>query len=311
MTRAVPALNRALDILELFVHQVGLSTADITDQLDLPRTTVHELVATLVGRSYLVPMATQPTRYRLGVRVFQLGGQFAEQVDLVREAQAASEWVAARCDETVHVAVLEGADVCYLAKVDSTHPVRMVSAVGRRLPAHCTAVGKVLLAMLPPDQLHAVLPRRSGRSAADLPAMTEHSISSVAVLRERLGAVRTVGLAYDDCESNEAVRCVAAPVRDHTGQVVAAMSISVPTIRWNGSRKREWAALVREGAARLSEQLGHRAAPNATPAPTAVGGPGARVRSAPGEPAGRGHRRSGEPARSGAQSMARSPKEQP
>lgn len=261
MTRAVPALSRALDILELFFERESLSAADITDRLGLPRTTVHELLSTLVGRSYLVPLATQPTRYRLGVRVFQLGGQFAEQVDLVREAQAVAEQVAARCDETVHVAVLEGVDVCYMAKVDSTHPVRMVSAVGRRLPAHCTAVGKVLLAMLPTDEVEA----RLGRGAAPLPALTARSITSATALLEHLAKVRTAGLAYDDCESNEAVRCVAAPVRDQTGLVVAAMSISVPTVRWNGTRRREWAALVQEGAALLSERLGHRPARPATP----------------------------------------------
>lgn len=253
MTRAVPAVSRALDILELFFERESFSAADITDRLGLPRTTVHELLSTLVGRSYLVPLATQPTRYRLGVRLFQLGGQFAEHVDLAREGQAAAEQVAARCDETVHVAVLEGTDVYYLAKVDSTHPVRMVSAVGRRLPAHCTAVGKVLLAALSPEDLASRVGSRD-----DLPRLTPRSITSVARLLEHLDTVRASGLAYDDCESNDAVRCVAAPVRDQGGSVVAAMSISVPTLRWNSTRKREWSSLVREGAHMLSERLGHR-----------------------------------------------------
>src|SRR5688500_18385901 len=127
MTRAVPAVSRALDILELFFDRETWAASEITERLQLPRTTVHELVSTLVSRSYLTPVAAaQPTRYRLGVRIFQLGGQFAEHVDLARECQAAEQRVAADCDETVHVAVLEGTDVYYVAKVDSTHPVRMV-----------------------------------------------------------------------------------------------------------------------------------------------------------------------------------------
>ncbi len=262
MTRAVPALSRALDILELFFERETLSAADITDRLAIPRTTVHELVSTLVGRSYLVPMATQPTRYRLGVRLFQLGGQFAENVDLVREGQLVAEQVAEQCDETVHIAVLEGPDVCYLAKVDSTHPVRMVSAVGRRLPAHCTAVGKVLLAALPQDALAAAL---SALPGDELSGMTARSITSVALLHDCLVDVGAAGMAYDDCESNEAVRCVAAPVRDHTGAVVAAISISVPTVRWNRTRKREWSDLVRRGADTLSERLGHRSSGSKPP----------------------------------------------
>lgn len=255
MTRAVPAVSRALDILELFFERETISAPEITERLGLPRTTVHELVSTLVARSYLVAEAGQPTRYRLGVRLFQLGGQFAEHVDLAREGQSVAQDVAAECDETVHVAVLEDTDVYYVAKVDSTHPVRMVSAVGRRLPAHCTAVGKVLLAALPTDALAS----RYGGGGGKLAAMTPRSITSLSRLRSQLDDVRAGGLAYDDCESNDAVCCVAAPVRDHADTVVAAMSISVPSLRWNRSSQREWSNLVRQGAEDLSQRLGHRA----------------------------------------------------
>jgi DNA-binding IclR family transcriptional regulator len=284
MTRAVPAVSRALDILELFFERETISAPEITDRLGLPRTTVHELVSTLVARSYLVAVAGQPTRYRLGVRLFQLGGQFAEHIDLAREGQAVAQHVADQCDETAHVAVLEGTDVYYVAKVDSTHPVRMVSAVGRRLPAHCTAVGKVLLAALPAESLAA----RYG-SEDKLPAMTPRSITTLPRLLEQLAEVRTRGLAYDDCESNDAVRCVAAPVHDHTGTVVAAMSISVPTLRWNRQREREWSHLVRQGAEALSEHLGHR---SAGAAPSDRSEPVARRRAPRRDGAGSGRRRS-------------------
>lgn len=254
MGRVVPAVSRALDILELFLDRPTLSAPEITDRLELPRTTVHELLGTLVERAYLVPVGGQPTRYRIGMRLFQLGASFADQLDLAREAQDVAHDIAAACDETVHIAVLDGADVVYIAKVDSTHPVRMVSAVGRRLPAHCTAVGKVLLSGLTPEAIEARFPL--GRQ---LPAMTPHSITSLSRLRAELAEVRRLGLAYDHCESNDAVHCVAAPVHDHTGATVAAMSISVPTIRWTEQRQREWSDLVARGAATLSTRLGHRA----------------------------------------------------
>jgi IclR family KDG regulon transcriptional repressor len=253
MGRVVPALSRALDILELFLDRPVLSAPDITERLDLPRTTVHELVGTLVERAYLVPVGGQPARYRLGIRLFQLGASFADQLDLAREAQDVAHDVAAACDETVHIAVLDGADVVYIAKVDSTHPVRMVSAVGRRLPAHCTAVGKVLLSGLSAEALDARYPRGQA-----LPAMTPSSITSRSRLRAELDDVRRHGLAYDRCESNDAVQCVAAPVYDRDGGLVAAMSIAAPTMRWNDQRQREWSGLVAGGAARLSARLGHR-----------------------------------------------------
>lgn len=252
MGRAVPAVARALDILELFLDTPEASAPEITERLGLPRTTVHELVTTLAARSYLVPVPGQPTRYRLGLRVFLLGSSYAEQLDLARDAQEVAGAIAAACDETVHVAVLEGTEVVYIAKVDSTHPVRMVSAVGRRLPAHCTGVGKMLLSGLNAEALDARYPRDR-----ELPAMTPRSITSPAKLRTHLAEVRKAGIAYDNCESNDAVQCVAAPVYDRAGTMVAAMSISVPSIRWDRQRRTEWTKLVRDGAATLSRRLGH------------------------------------------------------
>ncbi len=252
MGRSVPAVTRALDILELFGTVDELSIPEIHSRLGLPRTSVHELVGTLVERSYLTAVPGQPHRFRLGVGVFHLGAAYAERLDLAREGQAAAAEVAAECDETVHVAVLDGAYVVYVAKADSTHPVRMVSAVGRRLPAHCTAVGLMLLARLPVEELDELYP--DGRS---LPALTARSIASSSQLRDRLAEVRTHGRAEEYCESNEAVACVAAPVTDRTGGTVAAMSISVPTVRWTKSRQSELAKLVADGAATLSARLGH------------------------------------------------------
>jgi DNA-binding IclR family transcriptional regulator len=255
MGRAVPAVSRALDILELFQDRPALSAAQITAELGLPRTTVHELVTTLVERGYLDSVPGAPIRFRLGMRLFQLGSQFADRLDLVREAQEGAAEVAAECDETVHVAILDGADVVYIAKADSTHPVRMVSAVGRRLPAHCTAVGKMLLSGLSKEAFDARYPR-----GHNLPAMTPQSVTSVTKLRAQLIRARDEGVAYDDCESNEVVRCVSAPIYDHSGRMVAAMSISVPTMRWTDERALEWTELVRSGAAALSQRLGHQVA---------------------------------------------------
>jgi len=253
MGRVVPAVARALDVLELFIDGAeSLSTPEIVARLGLPRTTGHELVSTLAARSYLVPLPGTPSRFRLGIRVFQLGSAYAARLDLVREGRAVVEQVAASCDETVHLAILDGTNVVYIAKADSTHAVRMVSAVGRRLPAHCTAVGKMLLAGLSQAQLDA-------RYQADLPlvAMTPNSLASVAGLKRVLEEVRGRGLATDYCESNPDVACVAAPVYDHSGEMVAAMSISVPTIRWTPELRERWGRLVVEGAASLSAQLGH------------------------------------------------------
>lgn len=251
MARAVPAVQRAFDVLELFLAERELSAPEITAKLGLPRTTVHELVGTLTERGYLAPAGPDSNRFRLGVRGFQLGSAYAERLDLAREGQLVAEEIARRCHETVHVGVLEGADVFYVAKVDSSHPVRMVSAVGRRLPAHCTAVGKTLLSAMDREHLDQLYP------SSRLAAMTGNSITQRRTLYGELERIAEQGVAREYCESNEAVACVAAPVRDRTGAVVAALSISVPIPRWSDEVAAELAELVREGAATLSERLGH------------------------------------------------------
>lgn len=254
MGRLVPAVTRALDVLELFLDCEGtLSAPEITRRLQLPRTTVHELVTTLTARSYLEQPPDQPGRYRLGVRGYQLGSRYAEQLDLAAEGQRVARSVADTCDETVHVAILEGSDVIYIAKVDSTHAVRMVSAAGRRLPAHCTSVGKMLLASLPDEELEATL-----AGGGPLVSMTPASITSPQELRKALAEIRERGVAVEQQESNPDVSCVAAPVRDSGGKVVAALSISVPTVRWSEERRGELEGLAAKGAAELSGRLGHR-----------------------------------------------------
>ena len=254
MGRLVPAVTRALDILELFLDGDGtLSAPDIVRRLQLPRTTVHELVTTLAARSYIAPVPGEPGRYRLGVRPYQLGSRYSEHLDLAAEGQQVARSVAETCDETVHVAILEGADVIYIAKVDSTHAVRMVSAAGRRLPAHCTSVGKMLLASLPEPELTSRI-----RDDAELKAMTPNSITDPDALRQALTDIRSRGVAVENRESHPDVSCVAAPMRDRAGKVVAALSISVPMIRWSDERRTELEQLAAKGAAELSERLGYR-----------------------------------------------------
>lgn len=254
MARAVPAVVRALDILELFLGKRSeASAAEIGRALGLPRTTVHELVSTLRERGYLEPAPAGGVE--LGRRLFELGNTYAERHDLIVEGQRAAERLTARCSETVHLTVLDGTDVVYVVKVDSTHSVRMVSSVGSRLPAHCTAGGKMLLASLAPEMLDELYPR-----TAELPAMTPTSITSPTRLREVLAETARREIAEDDCESTPDVRCVAAPIRDRHARVIAAASISVPTSRWSRQRRSELANLVREAARDLSDRLGTRPA---------------------------------------------------
>lgn len=253
MPRLVPAVLRAADILELFLGtEATLSAAEIVERLGLPRSTTHELLTTLVERRYLDRQPAAETVYRLGPRLLELGSRYQERLEFAVEADRVARTVAAECGETVHVAVLDGLDVVYVSKIDSTHSVRLISEVGRRLPAHCTAVGKALLAGLPPERLRTLLEERP------LTALTERSIVSPAELLAQLAEVRENGVAFERGESNPDAGCVAAPVVDARGEWVAAMSISIPATRHSADGWRQWERLVRMGAAELSARLGGR-----------------------------------------------------
>jgi IclR family transcriptional regulator, KDG regulon repressor len=158
--------------------------------------------------------------------------------------------VAALCNETAQIGVLERREVYYVARADSPRGLRLASAVGARLPAHCTALGKMLLAMLPLDELDALL------AAQPLEKLTDRSITDSALLRRHLEEARAQRFAWEECESNANIACVAAPVFDKRNQPVAALSISTPLARMNAQRRYQLRMIVTEHARKLSTQLG-------------------------------------------------------
>ena len=313
MARSVPAVVRALDVLELFLDgRTNLSAPEVANALGLPRTTVHELLATLVEREYVERLPDNAHRFRLGLRVFELGNTYAEALDVVRDGQSVVDEVAARCGETCQLAVLDGRDVVYVAKADGSHDLRVQAPVGRRSTALRTAAGRVLLAHLPwsemdrrfpvrpattvrrplgPDAARAAAPRlrpvtavrgRPGepaRPAEAVPAdavdagVAEAVAAENARLRRELAGISQRGVGSDPGGSDAVVRSVAAAIRDHLGHVVAAVEISVPVARWDPQRFATLEGLVRRAAARASSRLGFRP-PRVTEAPPAVAAAG-------------------------------------
>lgn len=247
--RLTPALMRSLDILELFREHTELTGAEVTRLTGHPRASVHELLTTLAHRGYLRRQEPGGV-YHLGVAAFLLGNAYADSLDLRGIGDRIARELCGEVGETINVGVLQGAHVVYLAKVDSTRPVRLVSSRGGTLPAHCTSVGKALLAYLPKEELERII-------AGGLPRMTSRSITTGPRLREELIKVRQQGHSYESGESTPGVTCVAAPVRGHDGEVVASLSVSVPDLRWPERSKEKWVEVVRSGAARLSHELGH------------------------------------------------------
>jgi IclR family KDG regulon transcriptional repressor len=250
--RLVPALDRGLLLLRVLAESSDPQTgADLCRATGLPRTTVHDLLYTLVALDYAREIDPQLHSFALGPRVVALGHSYLAGLDLSAEADRVVRKVSQVTGETVQVAVLDGADVMYVAKAESRNTLRLVSAVGRRLPAHLTGVGKALLAHQPDAELEGLF-----EDPEHLPTMTPNSIDTLSRLKTELRRVRKQGYAEDHCESNPDVACVAAAITGEHGQVAAAISISFPVTRDTEAYRKELLAQVLEASQELSHTLG-------------------------------------------------------
>jgi IclR family acetate operon transcriptional repressor len=221
----VQSLDRALDLLEELARaDRALGVGELAELAGLPQGTVHRLLQTLQARGYV--RRAQSRKYSLGTGALRLGD--AAQRVLVRTARPYLAELVRMSGETANLAVLEGDEVVYVGQVSSPHTLRMFAEVGRHVPTHSTAVGKVLLAAMPRDRAVALL-KRTG-----LPARTATTITELDALLGELDRVDERGWASDEGEQETGIRCVAVPVGTG-GRVVAALSVSGPADRFSTS----------------------------------------------------------------------------
>jgi DNA-binding IclR family transcriptional regulator len=241
---------RSLDLIEALAQTPeGLTFTELQRILKCPKSSLHTLLGTLAARSY-VELEPKQRRYTLGIRVWENGQAYLRHRELVREALPMMESIRNALNETVQLAVLDGIENVYLAKIDCSHPVRLQSEVGKRLFAHATGLGKVLLAGLPATELEARLQNRT------LPAFTPNTIADTILLREELARVRQRGFAVDNQEYTPGLRCVAVPIRDHEEQVTAAMSVSIPLPRASEEQLSAALALLASASLEVARRLG-------------------------------------------------------
>jgi IclR family transcriptional regulator, KDG regulon repressor len=248
---SVQSIDRALDLLEVVCMAEGpVSLAEASARVKLYKPTAHRLLQSL-GQHGLINQEPDTKAYRPGLKLFELSHEVLRHMELRTQALPELAELNRRTNETVHLAVLDEGDVIYIDKEESQHTIRMFSAIGKRGPAHCTGVGKVLLAYLPAEELQRVL------AVKRLKRYTNRTITSVAGLKRELALVRERGYAIDDTEHEAEIRCAACPVRDHAGRVTAAISLTAPTLRMSRERIEAMAPLVREYAERISRKMGH------------------------------------------------------
>jgi IclR family KDG regulon transcriptional repressor len=243
-------IEKASEVLALFDREHSeWGVRDVAEALGLAKSSAHDLLTSLEQVGLLGK--NDEGRYRLGWRLVMLSETLLATTELRREARPIMEELADQYRETIHLAVLDDSQVVYVDKLEGKQAVRVeLTSLGTRLYAHCSALGKVLLAHEPEENVKRIV------KLEGLPRFTANTITDAGELEQALVKVRKQGYATDQEEILSDLCCIGAPIHDHTGQVIAAISMSVPAYRFQRSQVELRKAVMRTGNL-ISERLGY------------------------------------------------------
>lgn len=246
-----PAKNLAkgLSILNLIAERAdGLTLSEVSRLSGVPKATAHRLISVL--SEYGMVRANLEDKYLAGPQCLVLGNLFLSGLNLRQEAQDILRKLSQETLETCHLGIKDGTQIVYIEKVENPHPVRMYSRVGATNPVHSTALGRAILAYCDEEAVEAVI-------SSGLERRTANTITEPERFRANLVEVKRRGFAVDDIENEDGIRCVAAPVFGHTGEVVAGISVSGPEQRVTADRLNDLGLKVAASAVDLSKRLGY------------------------------------------------------
>ncbi|MGA7770861.1 MAG: IclR family transcriptional regulator [Candidatus Sulfotelmatobacter sp.] len=247
----ITALQRGLRLLHLFSEAPrGLTAKQVASLSRLPVSTVHRFLANLVTAGFL--NRDGEGTHSLGIACFSIGQAAVGQLDIRRVSLPYLRELNQQTRETIHLTVRHGLSAVYVEKLDSPEPLRIHSRIGAAVPLYCTAVGKVMLAYMPEDEQQRILPD------LNLQRQTSNSVGNLQELKTELYRVRKNGYACDLEENERHIRCVAAPIWDHTGSVQSSLSITAPTVRMPVARLRQLAPMIQRAGLQVSAELGYQ-----------------------------------------------------
>lgn len=246
---AVQSVDRALAVLEILGKLGTAGVTDIATELGVHKSTASRLIAVLESRGFVEQLSDRG-KYRLGFAIVRLAGSTSAQMDLAKESQTICERLSQQSGETANLAVLDGGRIINIVEAHGPAEITLRSWVGQSCPAHATSSGKALLADLSAADVR-------GRLGEPIPTFTANTISDADVLAAQLAEIRESGWATVQEELEIGLNAVAAPVRDHTGRVIAALSVSGPAYRLDPERFSVVGEMTMAAAAEISRRLGH------------------------------------------------------
>ncbi|MFC6976743.1 IclR family transcriptional regulator [Halomicroarcula sp. GCM10025709] len=242
--RRVQAVQISCDILEALRENDGAGVSELADQLGRSKATIHSHLATLADNEFVVK---QGDTYEISLRFVDIGEYAKNQVDIYEVAKEEVDRLAEETGEVAQFMVEEHGRGVYLHKARGENAIQTASYTGNRKDLHCTALGKAILSQLSTERIDEIIDRHG------LPARTKNTVSSRAELFETLDRIREEGVAFDDEEILQGLRCIAAPIEHPTGDICGAISISGPTSRFKGDRFHEELPEIVQGAANVIE----------------------------------------------------------
>ncbi len=255
-SKHVQSLERALTIIEVMAaERAPVTVSDLSAKVGLKISTVHRLLSTLCYRGYVEQ--DSDNKYLLGLKLLEVGNASLYFSDVRSVSRPYMEELVAKCNETVNLAVLDKNEIVYIDNVESKNLiiVKMFAQIGNRGSVHCTASGKALLSRLSEEKIDEIL------ANTDFERHTNETITDIKHFKKELERVRKEGYALDWGEREEHVRCIAAPILNHEGTVVASISISGPSTRITTIyMKNVLSELVKEHALKISRRLGYNEA---------------------------------------------------
>jgi DNA-binding IclR family transcriptional regulator len=257
LTLKVPALGKGVALLEVIAREPGLGFTAIQERLGMPKSSTHHLISTMCELGLIKRRSVGG--YGLGLKLFELAGIANESNDLQREAMPLLRELAQRVQLTCHLGVFEQGEAVYLARLEGARDIVVRSHVGQRFPVHCSALGKSLIAWLAPEQLDSLIANLTFEKRMP------KTVTNAADLRLQLADVRRRGWALDDEEQAPNCRCIAAPIRDRDGIVVAAISTVGTLEQVDDKRFETLAAQVISVASAISEAVYSTVAQAAAP----------------------------------------------
>lgn len=249
----VQSLERALTLLNvLSEYPDGIQITRLSEQVGLSKSTTHRLLSTLLHMNYVVK-DEETEKYKLGFQLIYLSRNILNSIDVIQIAKPFLEKLSQDVNETIHLCMDDKGEVMYIDKIESNQTIRMFSRIGSRAPMYCTGVGKVLLSGMTEEAYQKTV------SGMDFVARTPKTITSLEALAHEVATVKKQGYALDNIENEEGIRCIAAPIYDYQGKIIASFSISGPSNRITMERVQdELVRKIRETALNISRQLGYR-----------------------------------------------------